>query len=102
MIVGLCVSVFLFFLALGNFLKTILSKLAKQALLRILVCALACAKQSSRTLKMIYKTVSNCKCACFQRGLSFDFINIDIKSPMPTTTSTMFHICLPSAILKNG
>ena len=29
-------------------------------------------------------------------------INIEIKSPIPTTTSTMFHNCLPSAILKNG
>jgi hypothetical protein len=48
-IVGLCVGVF-FFEALGNFLKTILSALAKQALLQFLVCALACA---------------NCKCACF-------------------------------------
>jgi hypothetical protein len=46
-----CVSVyFYFFEALGNFLKTILSALAKQALLQFLVCALACA---------------NCKCACF-------------------------------------
>jgi len=49
--VGLCVDVFLFiFEALGNFLKTILSVLAKQALLQFLVFALACA---------------NCKCACF-------------------------------------
>jgi hypothetical protein len=49
--VGLCVGVFLFFFeALGNFLKTILSAVAKQALLQFLVCALACA---------------NCKCACF-------------------------------------
>jgi len=49
-IVGLCVGVFLFFEALGNFFKTIFSALAKQALLQFLVCALACA---------------NCKCACF-------------------------------------
>jgi hypothetical protein len=49
--VGLCVAVFLFFFeALGNFLKAILSAVAKQALLQFLICALACA---------------NCKCACF-------------------------------------
>jgi len=41
---------FIFFEALGYFLKTILSALAKQALLQFLVFALACA---------------NRKCACF-------------------------------------
>ena len=43
-------GVFYFFEALENFLRTILSALAKQTLLQFLVCALACA---------------NCKCACF-------------------------------------
>ena len=57
-IVGLCIGVFLFFEALGNFLETILSAVAKQALLQFLVCALACA---------------NCKCAyaCAMAKLSY-------------------------------
>ena len=45
-----CVSVYFYFFKRGKFFKTILSALAKQALLQFLVCALACA---------------NCKCACF-------------------------------------
>jgi hypothetical protein len=47
---AVCRCIFIFFEALGNFLKTILSALAKQALLQFLVCVMACA---------------NCKCACF-------------------------------------
>ena len=30
------------------------------------------------------------------------FINIETSKPTPIITSTMFHISLPSAILKNG
>jgi len=46
----LCLSGCVFFEALVNFFKTILSALAKQALLQFLVLAFVCA---------------NCKCDCF-------------------------------------
>jgi hypothetical protein len=55
---GYVLVYFYFFDALGNFLKTILSALAKQALLQFLVCALA---------------IANCKCACFSLGFLISF-----------------------------
>ena len=60
---AVCRCIFIFFEALGNFLKTILSALTKQALLQFLVCVLACA---------------NCKCACFYGWLfrMLHFLNL--------------------------
>jgi len=49
---------------LGNrtFSSSVCQRWQRHTLLQFLVCALACAKRSSRTPKIIYRIVSNCKC----------------------------------------
>ena len=71
---AVCWCIFIFFEAFVNFLKTILSALAKQALLQFLVCALACA---------------NCKCAYTCGLVFFPFVFCFV-----TTTSNFLCNCV--------